>query len=111
MRNVRPYFFGLRPFRKLLDPRFGQRGILPRRLARAHAEHARTLDQQEVGAGKPNATGEADDEQPRAPRDAADAVFEDLPADGIVDHIRAAAVRDALDHVAERLAGIEHEMV
>ena len=86
-------------------------GISPHRFAGADAEHAGALDQQQIGAGKPDAAGEADHEQPRAPGDAAHAVLEDLAADGIEHHVGAAAVGDALDRVAERLAPVQHEMI
>ena len=94
-----------------LDPRLAERGISPHRLAGADAEHAGALDQQQVGAGEPDAAGKADHEQPRAPGDAAQAVFKDLAADGIEHHVGAPPVGDALDGVAERLAPVEHQMI
>src|SRR5262249_51807655 len=106
-----PYPALRRPFPELADARFTERRILPHRFAGAYAEHARTLDQQQIGARKPDAAGEADHEQPRAPGDAAHALLEDRTADGIVDHIHAASVGDALHGITERLAAIEHEMI
>src|SRR4030088_378426 len=111
MRNVRPDFSGFRPLRERLDPHFAERRSSPHRLAGADAEHARPLDQQEIGAGEPNATGEADDEDAGAPGDAAQAVFENLAADGIEHHIRAAAIGDALDGVAERLPSLQYQEI
>ena len=100
-----------RPLRQFLDARFAERRIFSHRLAGADAEHAGALDQQQIGAGKPDAAGKADHQQPRAPGDAAHAVLENLAADGIEHHVGAAPVGDALDGVAERLAAVEHEMI
>ena len=94
-----------------VEPHLAERRIFPRRLAGADAEHAGALDQQEIGAGEPDAAGEADHEQPRAPGDAAHAILEYLAADGIEHHVGAAAIGDALDRVAERLAAVQHEMI
>src|SRR5216684_5312618 len=104
---MRPDFAGLRTLRQRLQPHFAERRISPRRLTGADAEHAGALDQQEIGAGEPDAAGKTDDENARAPGDAAHAVFENLAADGIEHHIGAAAVGDALDGVAEGFAAIE----
>src|SRR5216683_3273881 len=81
------------------------------RLAGADAKHARALDQQEIGAGEPNAAGETDHQDARAPGDAAHAVLEYLAADRIEHHIGAAPIGDALDGVAERFASVEHQMI
>ena len=72
---------------------FAERGIFPHRFAGAHAEHAGALDQQQIGLGKPDAAGEPDHQQPRAPGDAAHRVLEHLAADGIEHHVGAAARR------------------
>ena len=94
-----------------LHSRHAQRRIFPHSFAGTNAEHAGTLDQQQIGAGNADAAGEADHQQPRAPIDTADAVLEDLAADGIEHHIGATAVGDALDRVAKRLAAVEHQMI
>jgi hypothetical protein len=47
---------------------------------RTHAEHAGALDQHQIGFRHADAAGEADHQKPRAPCDAAQAVFEDRPA-------------------------------
>src|SRR5258705_10429511 len=85
--------------------------MLAHGFAGADAEHARALDQDEIGAREPDAAGEADHEDARAPGNAAQAVFENLAADGIEYHIRTATIGDALDGVAERLAPVEHEVI
>src|SRR5258705_7246135 len=85
--------------------------MLAHGFAGADAEHARALDQDEIGAREPDAAGETDHEDARAPGNAAQAVFENLAADGIEYHIRTAAIGDALDGVAERLPPVEHEMI
>jgi len=72
----------------------------------ADTEHAGTLDQQEIGAGEPDAAGEADDKQARAEGNAAHAVFKNLAADGIEHHVGTAAIGDALDGVAKRFASV-----
>src|SRR5450631_977491 len=111
MRDIRPDLSGLRPLRQRSDPYFARRRISSYRLAGANPEHARALDQQEIGAGEPDAAGKTDDENARAPGDAAHAVLKDLAADGIEHHIDAAAVGDALDGVAEGFGAIEHQMI
>ena len=111
VRDVGPDLSRLRPRQQRLQPHFAQRRISPHRFAGADAEHAGALDQQQIGAGEPDAAGETDHQQPRAPGDAAHAVLEHLAADGIEHHVGAAPVGDALDGVAERFAAIEHQMI
>ena len=103
VRDIGADFSGLRPFRECPLTHFAERRIFARGFPRADAEHARALDQHQIGAGKPDAAGESDYEDARAPGNAAQAVFENLAADGIEYHIRTAAIGDALDGVAERL--------
>src|SRR6478735_1297159 len=83
VRNVGTDLAGFRPLRQLPDPDLAERGISPHRLAGADAEYTGALDHQEVGLREPDAAGKADDQQPRAPVDAAHRILEHLAADRI----------------------------
>src|SRR5215471_20286667 len=111
MRDIWPDAPRFRPLQQRAQAFLCQRRVFPRRLPGPYPQYACAFDQQEVGAGKPDAAGEADNENPCAPGDAAQAVLENLPADGIEHHIRTAPLGHALDRITERLAGIVDEMI
>src|SRR3954452_10381702 len=111
VRDVGTDLSGFRPFRQRLHPGFAERGILSYRLAGADTEHAGTLDQHQIGAGKSDAAREPDHENSRAPGNATQAVFEGLAADGIEHHICAAAIGKTLDSVTERFARVEYDVI
>ncbi len=75
--------------------------------APVNADRGDVLDQQQVGRSLGDASGrEADHQQPAAPGDRAHGGVEDIAADGIVDHIRPAPVRERPDALANVLAPV-----
>src|SRR5882672_9391533 len=104
VRDIGADLAGFRPFRQRLQAHFAERRISSHGLAGADAEHAGALDQQKIGTGQSNTPGETDDEDACAPGDAAHAVLEHFAANGIEYYIGAAAIGDALNGIAKRLA-------
>ena len=61
VRDVGAQLALLRTLQQRLEAHFAERGVSPHRFAGAHAQNAGALDQQEIGLGRADAAGEADD--------------------------------------------------
>src|SRR4051794_29099242 len=108
---MRPDSSLLRPCHERLDARLTHRRVSSRGLASADAENAGTLDQHQIGLGKPDAAGETDHQDARAPGDAAQALLEDLATDRIKHHVGAASIGNPLDRLTKRLATIKQAVI